>query len=144
MSEVEITEAEGTLSGGYIPWLKEKYPFSKLTNSTFTDKTKTTVKGPSFLIAKEDNPPSVLAKGRKRFKHCLYISRKVNKEGDVRVWLHPESALPSDKPSVGAKVAPKPELQLAKTAAPKSSIPVTPEAGSVVQKPAKEADKATT
>lgn len=105
MSEVAITEAEGTISGGYIPWLKEKYPFSKLVNAIFTDSAKTTVKGPSFVIMKADNPPSILAAGRKRFKHCLYISRKVNKEGDVRVWLHPDSPLPSEKPSVGAKVS---------------------------------------
>lgn len=107
MFEVEITEAQGTISGGYIPWLKEKYPFSKLVNATFTDATKTAVKGPSFVISKADNPPSVLAAGRKRFKHCLYTSRKVNKEGDVRVWLHPDSPLPSEKPTVGAKVGPE-------------------------------------
>lgn len=107
MTEVQIEEAEGTLKGGYIPWAKEKYPFSKLTNSEFTDASKTTVKGPSFVIPKIDNPPSTLAAGRKRFKHCQFISRKINKDGDVRVWLHPESPLPTDKPAAGAKVAEK-------------------------------------
>jgi hypothetical protein len=102
MSEVEIEEATGVLKGGYIPWLKEKYPFSKLTNSEWTNADKTAVKGPSFLIKKEDNPPSTLAAGRKRFKHCQYISRKENKHGDVRVWLHPESPLPDDKPAAAS------------------------------------------
>lgn len=111
--EVKIEEAEGTLKGGYIPWAKEKYPFSKLTQSEFTDASKTTVKGPSFVIPKIDNPPSTLAAGRKRFKHCQFISRKINKDGDVRVWLHPESPLPTDKPAAGAKTTP------AKKTAPK-------------------------
>lgn len=97
MTEVKIEEAELVLTGGYIPWLKEKYPFSKLTNATFTDANKTIVKGPSFVIVKDDNPVSTLAAGRKRFKHCTYISRKISKEGDVRVWLHPDSPLPGDK-----------------------------------------------
>jgi hypothetical protein len=88
-----------------------------LINATFTDESKATVKGPSFVILKGDNPPSVLAAGRKRFKHCLYISRKVNKEGDVRVWLHPDSALPHEKPTVGANIAPKPVQKPAKTGA---------------------------
>ena len=114
--EVQIEEAEGTLKGGYIPWAKEKYPFSKLTNSEFTDASKTTVKGPSFVIPKADNPPSTLAAGRKRFKHCQYISRKINKDGDVRVWLHPDSPLPTDKPAAGAKTVPAKKTAPKKTA----------------------------
>lgn len=132
--EVKIEEAEGTLTGGYIPWLKEKYPFSKLTPAIFTDESKTTVKGPSFVIPKSANPPSVLAAGRKRFKHCTFISRKANKDGDIRVWLHPESPIPTDKPAVGGspveaeakqeKQAPKPAPTAAKKKdAPKKAAP---------------------
>jgi hypothetical protein len=98
MSEVTIEEATTTLSGGYIPWLKEKYPFSKLTNSVWANDDKTAVTGPSFLIPKTDNPPSVLAAGRKRLKHCLFITRKVSVDGDIRVWLHPDSPLPANRP----------------------------------------------
>jgi hypothetical protein len=79
MSEVTIEEATTTLSGGYIPWLKEKYPFSKLTNSVWANDDKTAVTG-------------------KRLKHCLFISRKVSVDGDIRVWLHPDSPLPADRP----------------------------------------------
>ncbi|USM11535.1 hypothetical protein vBCbaSRXM_90 [Citromicrobium phage vB_CbaS-RXM] len=117
--EVKIEEAEGTLKGGYIPWAKEKYPFSKLTQAEWVDDSKMAVKGPSFVISKEDNPPSVLAAGRKRFKHCKFISRKIDDEGNVRVWLHPDSPLPSEKGVPGKVVEPK------KTA-PKKTAPKTP------------------
>lgn len=126
MSEVVIEEATAVLKGGFIPWLKEKYPFSKLTNSTWANADKTAVKGPSFVIKHEDNPPSTLAAGRKRFKHCQYISRKENKVGDVRVWLHPESALPADKPSVAGK-ANKSAAKPASAPAPKTMATPAPQ-----------------
>lgn len=105
MTTVQIEEAEGTLKGGYVPWLKEKYPFSQLTNAEWTNDEKTALRGPSFVIAKEDNPPAVLAAGRKRLKHCVYVSRKINERGDIRVWLHPDSPLPADRPAPAAKKA---------------------------------------
>lgn len=123
MTEVVIEEAEAVLTGGYIPWVKEKFPFSKLTNSVFTDDTKTVVKGPSFVIPKADNPVSTLAAGRKRFKHCQFISRKVSKDGDVRVWLHPDSPLPANKPTSGVRaVETKPQI------ASKPKTPAKPKA----------------
>lgn len=120
--EVKIEEAEGVLKGGYVPWLKEKYPFSKLTPAEFTDSTQTTVKGPSFLIAKADNPPSVLARGRKRFKHCNFISKKVDADGNVRVWLHPKSPLPTER-AISGGAAPKTEPAKSKTVAAKKATP---------------------
>mgnify|MGYP000417528689 CR=1 FL=1 len=103
MPQVEIEVVDATLKGGYVPWLKEKYPFSKLTNAEWTNDEKTALRGPSFLIAKEDNPPTVLAAGRKRLKHCNFVSRKANERGDIRVWLHPDSPLPADRPTPAAK-----------------------------------------
>lgn len=110
MTEVAIEIAEGTISGGHVPWLAEKYPFSKLTNAEFTDDSKTGLKGPSFVVVKADNPPSVLAAGRKRLKHCRFVTRKISKEGDIRVWLHPDSPLPGERPARGEvkAAAPKP------------------------------------
>ncbi len=117
--QAKIEEVEVTIKGGFIPWHKEKYPFSKLTPSSWTDETETALKGPSFLISKDDNPPSVLAAGRKRFKHCKFVSKKMDKDGNVRVWLHPDSALPTDKPVSGGvtKPAAKPAAKKAAPAA---------------------------
>lgn len=132
MTEVSIEIAEGTLSGGFIPWLKEKYPFSQLTNAEWTNAEKTALRGPSFVISKEDHPPRVLAAGRKRLKHCVFVSRKVNEQGDVRVWLHPDSPLPSQRPDEGvggmqpqAKPARKAKLPSGTSGAPAvANVPV--------------------
>jgi hypothetical protein len=105
MSEVVIEVASGTLSGGRVTWLKEQYPFSKLTPARWLNDAKTELEGPSFVIPKSDNPPSRLAAGRKRLKNCVFVSRKINGDGDVRVWLHPDSPLPGEK----AKPAEKPK-----------------------------------
>lgn len=102
MSEVVIEEAVGTISGGRVAWLKEQYPFSKLTPAQWTNDAKTELKGPSFVIPKSDNPPSRLAAGRKRLKNCIFVSRKINGDGDVRVWMHPDSPLPGEKPKPAA------------------------------------------
>ncbi len=128
-SEVKIEEATGVLSGRYIPWIKEKYPFGKLTPARWENDDKTALTGPSFLIPRSENPPSVLAGGRKRYKHCTFVSRKVSEDGDIRVWLHPDSPSPQDRPlstiakteaaPPAAKEEKKPrKARAAKTAAP--------------------------
>lgn len=119
MSEVVIEEATGTLSGGRVTWLKEQYPFSKLTPAKWTNESKTELTGPSFVIPKTDNPPSRLAAGRKRLKDCIFVSRKINGDGDVRVWMHPDSPLPGEKPQAAPKAAAKKPVT-PKAAAPKA------------------------
>lgn len=91
---IEISNVEMELKRGGRKAGPEEYPFGKLEPATWTDETKKRLKGPSFIIPKEDHAKSVMAAGRKRHRNKRkFLSRKLD-DGNTIVWRHPDDALP--------------------------------------------------
>jgi len=96
-ADVSIETVEMELKRGGRKAGPERYPFGKLEPAVWVDAEKKRLKGPSFIIPKEDHAKSVMAAGRKRHRNKRkFLSRKME-DGNTIVWRHPDDALDKGK-----------------------------------------------